>query len=91
MNHVLITTEHRGVFFGELSEDQDRAAKTLTLKNCRNIIMWSGKKGFLGLAAHGPEEGSRIGAAAPSVLLHGVTSVSECTSDATRVLTSWTA
>ena len=90
MNHVLVTTEHRGVFFGELSDDQDRMAKSLTLKNCRNIIMWSGKRGFLGMAAHGPEKESRIGSTAPSVLLHGITSVSECTGDAAGVFTSWT-
>ena len=89
MNHVLVTTEHRGVFFGELSKDQDRMAKALTLKNCRNIISWSGKRGFLGLASHGPEEGSCIGTAAPSVLLHGITSVSECTADSVGVFSSW--
>ncbi|MEN8008709.1 MAG: hypothetical protein ABFS42_16995 [Candidatus Krumholzibacteriota bacterium] len=91
MDHVLVTTEHRGVFFGELSADQNREAKSLTLKNCRNVIMWSGKNGFLGLAADGPEPESRIGSTAPSVLLHGVTSVSECTDKAAEVFRSWSA
>ena len=89
MRNVLVTTEHRGVFFGELSDDQDRAARSLTLKNCRNVIYWSGERGFLGLAAHGPEPDSRIGSTAPDVLLHDVTSVSICTDNAAEAFKSW--
>ncbi len=79
MKAVLVTTVHRGVFFGELEDGQDENAKTLVLINCRNAIYWSGKKGFLGLAADGPEKNSRIGSEAPRVLLHDVTSVSDVT------------
>jgi len=89
MEHVLVTTEHRGVFFGELSDDQDREARSLTLKNCRNVIYWYGKRGFLGLAAHGPEKGSTVGSVAPSVLLHDITSVAACTNKAVEVFRSW--
>lgn len=86
---VLVTTEFRGVFYGHLSPDQDREAKTLTLTRARNAIYWSGSKGFLGLASHGPEDGSRIGAVAPEVMLHGVTSVSVCTPEAAAKWDQW--
>ena len=86
---VLVTTEFRGVFFGRLSEDQDETAKSLVLTDCRNAIYWSGSKGFLGLASHGPGDGSTIGATAPSVRLHGVTSVTECSDAAASKWEQW--
>lgn len=79
---VVVTTAHRGVFFGFLSADQDESARSLILTDCRNVIYWSGTRGFLGLSSHGPEEGSRIGSTAPRVLLHDVTSVADCTDEA---------
>ncbi len=86
---VLVTTQHRGVFFGWLGANDDRSARSLTLKRCRNAIYWAGSKGFLGLAATGPDNGSKIGSAAPSVLLHDVTSVSVCTDDAAKSWENW--
>ena len=81
---VLVTTVHRGVFFGYLLNTAKMSAKIMTLERCRNAIYWSGTRGFLGLASHGPESGSRIGSQAPSVLLHDVTSVSECSPAAVK-------
>ena len=81
---VVVTTEHRGVFFGYVPEGtvQDEA-RTITLRRARNCIYWSEKvKGFLGLAATGPDSQSRIGPAVPSLTLTGVTSVAEATPDA---------
>jgi hypothetical protein len=86
---VIVTTAHRGVFYGCLSDDQDMAAKTLILAGCRNAIYWAGKKGFLGLASDGPDDGSKIGSMAPRVMLHDVTSVSECTETAAEKWESW--
>lgn len=86
---VLVTTSFRGVFFGWLPKDADRAARSLTLINCRNAIYWAGTAGFLGLAATGPEKGSRIGATAPRVLLHEVTSLTEVSPEAAKVWTGW--
>lgn len=86
---VLVTTNFRGVFFGWLSKKADRAARTIELKNCRNVIYWSGTAGFLGLAANGPEKDSRIGATAPQVLLHEVTSVSAVSDAAAKALADW--
>lgn len=89
---VLVTTQHRGVFFGRLENGQDENARSLVLIGCRNAIYWSkqtGNLGFLGLAAEGPGEGSTVGATAPRVLLHDVTSVTDCTEAATKKWESW--
>ena len=89
MKSVIVTTLHRGVFFGYINPRQE-GNKTLALNKCRNVIKWVGSRGFLGLASHGPEEGSLIGSEAPRVLLHDVTSVSDCTDTAAERFTSWT-
>lgn len=86
---VLVTTEFRGVFFGWLPADADKSQRTITLSRCRNVIYWAGSRGFLGMAASGPDAGSKLGSAAPSVLLHSVTSVSVCTEQAAKAMESW--
>ena len=73
---VLVTTEHRGVFFGYATETD---GATITLRNARNCIYWSADvKGFLGLAATGPSASCRIGPRA-DITLRAVTCVAECT------------
>lgn len=85
---VLVTTKHRGVFFG-FAEETTLAQPSITLERCRNAIHWNTRpKGFLALASDGPNEGSRIGSEAPSVLLHDVTSVARCTEAAAEAWTS---
>jgi hypothetical protein len=86
---VVVTTEFRGVFFGYLDKGADENAKDLVLLDARCAIYWSGARGFMGLASHGPESGSKIGSKAPRVLLHGITSVSDCTPDAEKAWTTW--
>ena len=77
---VVVTTIHRGVFFGELVDENGDTCK---LKNARNCVYWpSDVRGFLGLAFAGPSKGSKIGPAAPSLTLRGVTSIAECTTEA---------
>ena len=86
---VIVTTAHRGVFFGYIAENKI-AERDLELDNCRNVIYWSAKTGgFLGLAAEGPASESRIGKVAQSVLLHDVTSVSRCTEQAEKTFVDW--
>lgn len=76
---VLVTTLHRGVFFGYAKET---SGKTIKLRAARCCIYWpSEQKGFLGLAANGPRSGAKVGPAA-DIELHDITSVSECTSAA---------
>lgn len=77
---VLITTEFRGVFFGYAT---DTSGDTIALTNARNCIYWSAATGgFLGLAAHGPSSGSRIGESCEKIELRKVTSVAECSPEA---------
>ena len=78
---VIVTTEHRGVFFG-FADDTD--GETIKLRAARNCIYWPAEnKGFMGLAAMGPVRGARIGPAA-DITLRKITSVIECTPDAVK-------
>ena len=82
---VLVTTVHRGVFFGYLESGYKDTAKIVALTDCKNAIYWSGKNGFLGLAADGPESGSRIGSRAARVVLQDVTSITDVSEKAVAV------
>lgn len=76
---VLVTTAHRGVFFGYATKTD---GETIKLRAARNCIYWpTGQKGFLGLASDGPLSGARIGPAA-DIELHSITCVAECTEKA---------
>ncbi len=80
---VLVTTTHRGVFFGYATKTD---GATIKLRAARNCIYWPAEnKGFLGLASMGPVKGSRIGPAA-DVELRDITCVAECT---TAAVTAW--
>ena len=77
---VLVTTEHRGVFFGKLVEN---GGDTVVLADARNCLYWSAQvKGFLGLAASGPNKGCRIGPKVLRLTRNGVTSITDCTKEA---------
>ena len=77
---VLVTTLHRGVFFGYATKTD---GETVRLTRARNVVYWSSaNKGFLGLAANGPASGSKIGPAAPAIELRNITSVSDCSAEA---------
>ncbi|NBW22758.1 MAG: hypothetical protein EBR82_83915 [Caulobacteraceae bacterium] len=79
---VLVTTAHRGVFFGYAT---DVSGETIKLKRARNALYWpASNKGFLGLASIGPQEGSRIGPAA-DIELRNITCVAECSDAAVAV------
>ena len=78
---VVVTTAHRGVFFG-YATDIDGAI--INLRAARNCLYWPAEnKGFMGLAAMGPVQGSRVGPAA-NISLRDITSVMECTSEAVQ-------
>jgi hypothetical protein len=78
---VLVTTAHRGVFFGYATHTD---GTTIKLRSARNCIYWPvANKGFLGLASKGPLEGARIGPAA-DVELRDITCVAECTPEAVQ-------
>ena len=75
---VIVTTEHRGVFFGYLEKGTEEQ-RTVTLTGARNAIYWATTRGFIELAQVGPNKSSRVGAVAPRIVLHAVTSVTDCT------------
>lgn len=76
---VLVTTEHRGVFFGYT---HDTTSEIINLRAARNCIYWPAEqKGFLGLASTGPLKGARISPAA-DLELRKITAVAACTPEA---------
>ena len=82
MKAILVTTAHRGVFYGEVPEGYDLTQRTMALKNARAAIHWNTVKGFAELAETGPNEGSKIGAKADIEALHDITAVLSVTDQA---------
>lgn len=77
---VVVTTTHRGVFFGYLEDSTD---DTVTITQARMAVYWSREThGVVGLAATGPAVGSKISEAAPRIRLMGVTAIFDATPDA---------
>ena len=69
---VLVTTAHRGVFFGYATETDGEIVK---LTRARLCLYWSADvKGFMGLAANGPTKTCRIGPPA-DIDLRAITAV----------------
>jgi len=76
---VVVTTAHRGVFFG-FANDTD--GEQIKLRDARLCVYWSADvRGFMGLASNGPTKGCRIGPAA-DITLRNITAVLEVTPDA---------
>jgi hypothetical protein len=72
---VLVTTSHRGVFFGYTAETEGAIIK---LRAARNCLYWPAEqKGFMGLASQGPVAGCRIGPAV-DIELRDITAVGKC-------------
>lgn len=73
---VVVTTQHRGVFFGYAA---DTDGDVIKLRAARNCVYWSSDvRGFMGLAATGPDHQSKVGPAA-DIEVRNITSVIECT------------
>lgn len=78
---VVVTTAHRGVFFGYATDVDGEIVK---LRAARNCLYWPVEnKGFMGLAAMGPVKGSRVGPAA-DIELRNITSVMACSDEAVK-------
>jgi hypothetical protein len=71
---VLVTTKHRGVFFGWAEET---TGEQIVLHDARMAIRFGCTKGILQLAHTGPTSESKIGAPAPRIELRDITSVSD--------------
>ena len=79
--YVIVTTTHRGVFFGRL-ERYDEDKKIAVLCDCRMAIYWGTTNGLFELANTGPTPKSKISAPAPTVTLHDCTSLIDVAADA---------
>ena len=76
---VLVTTAHRGVFFGYAT---DTEGETIKLRAARLCVYWAADcKGFMGLASMGPSANCRIGPPA-DIELRNITAVCEVSADA---------
>lgn len=76
---VIVTTLHRGVFFGYATNTD---GETIKLRAAQLAVYWSPDcRGFMGLASHGPTAKCRIGMPA-DIELRNVTAVLDVTKDA---------
>lgn len=76
---VIVTTAHRGVFFGYAN---DTDGDTIFLRQSRLCLYWSADlRGFMGLAAMGPNSSCKIGPPA-DITLRSITAVLEVTREA---------
>ena len=78
---VVVTTEHRGVFFGYT--DAPAGSDPVTLEKARMCVYWSADlRGFMGLASHGPNGSCKISRPVPLIDLRNVTAILEMTHEA---------
>ena len=82
MKAVILTTEHRGVFFGYVEDDTDLTKTTLGLKDARMAIRWRTSKGIAELAEIGPNSNSLVGSKADVPVIHKITAVFLVTKEA---------
>jgi hypothetical protein len=79
---IVVTTQHRGVFFGYAT---DIDGDVINLRAGRNCLYWSrATKGFMGLASTGPIGDSRVGPPV-DIQLRNITSVLACSDEAAKV------
>lgn len=77
---LVITTAHKGVFFGYGVPTQN---KTIRVEQAQMCVYWSTDvHGVVGLAANGPTTSCKVGPPAPAMTLQDVTSVMECSKEA---------
>ena len=78
----MVTTEHRGVFMGWMEPIESFPAE-VRLENARMCVYWPAENhGVGGLVKDGPKKGARVGPAAPSVLLNGITGIWDISTEA---------
>lgn len=79
---VIVTTEHRGVFYG--TPEGDTTGEQVVLRDARMAIYWGTTGGILQLAQTGPTERSKIGSTAPRIELRGITAVIDVSLEAAK-------
>lgn len=83
MKSILICTQYKGVFYGEVPADTDLTPKMLTdIKNARMVFNWRNEKGVMGLASDGPDDRCKWGEPADIEVLHDITAIFNVTDKA---------
>lgn len=76
---LVVTTKHRGVFYGYGIEPKDDIPNTIRLESARMCVSWSSSiRGVLGLAACGPDKSCRVGLKVPAITVNDITAVIKC-------------
>lgn len=79
---MVVTTLHRGVFFGYGVPTEKKIIK---LDEAQMCIYWSADiKGVMGLSASGPSKSCKIGPIVPSITLQDVTAIFECSKESEK-------
>lgn len=77
---MIVTTAHKGVFFGYGIPTSD---KTIRIEQAQMCVYWSADvKSVVGLAATGPTKTCRVGPPAPAMTLQDVTGIIEASPEA---------
>jgi hypothetical protein len=80
---LLVTTTHKGVFFGY--GHYKEGDKEITLTDAQNCVYWSAQvRGVFGLAVTGPTSSCKIGPKVPTLTIKDVTSIAETTQEAAK-------
>jgi hypothetical protein len=82
MKQILVTTKHRGVFAGEVSDDFDMFQRAFPLSNAKMAIYFGTTRGLMELCETGPTNSSKISAPANIPMLHDVTAIFDITPEA---------
>ena len=81
---VLITTKHRGVFFGFI-DPKDVDKDPLKVHEKQMCTKWSTEmRGVFGLAKYGPDKNCRIGQPVEWATLKNITAVVSCSEEAVK-------
>jgi hypothetical protein len=79
---LMVTTVHRGVFFGYGTKTKE---SEIELENVRMCVYWSSDMhGVMGLAVQGPSAQCKISPSVNKVLLRDVTAIMEVTPEAIK-------
>lgn len=81
---VMVTTEHRGVFFGYVDPvDAESESRTIRVHRVRMCVYWTADvRGVLGLAAIGPDAKCRVTEPNAKARIADVTGVFSCSPQA---------
>lgn len=86
MKAIIITTKHRGVFFGRVAENEPIDGEHIkNVHGCRMAIQFGTDRGVMQLAETGPTDRSKISARADMPIIRDVTAVMSVTDAAAEL------